>query len=304
MPRPLSTYGVFLAALLLLATFTACHYGGGAEERGLQESAAAGERARPMAKRVAAPAYSLVAQDAMAEPAPAPPAPEGGRMVVKTASLDLEIEDYDDWIGLVQAKVEGYEGYIVDSSTRQARGNARRGHVQLRVPQGRFPAMLGELRDSARKVEGQQQGGEDVTEEFYDVEARLENNRRTERRFREILLDAKKVEDILAVERELARVRQTIERLEGRRRFLQDRVALATVTVNWHEPYPAVSTPGGDGFWSIVGEGFGRGLRDFAYTMRGVIAFAIGSVPLVAFIGFLGWLLLRWVRWRRGRSFL
>ena len=218
--------------------------------------------------------------------------------------MDLEVEEYDAWMAQVQAKVESYKGYIVDSSTRQARGNARRGHVQLRVPQDRFVEMLGQLRASALKVEGQQQGGEDVTEEFFDVEARLENNRRTERRFREILLDAKKVEDILAVERELARVRQTIERLEGRRRFLRDRVALATVTVNWHEPYPAVSTPAGDGFWSIVGAGFGHGFRDFAYTMRGVIAFAIGSVPLVAFVGALAWVLLRWVRWRRGRSFL
>ena len=147
-------------------------------------------------------------------------------------------------------------------------------------------------------------GGEDVTEEFFDLEMRLENNKRTERRFREILRDAKKVEDILAVERELSRLRQTIERLEGRRRFLKDRVDLATVRVNWHETYPVVSNPRGDGFWSIVGAGFGRGLRDFAYMLRGIITFAIGSLPLVVFLGVLIWVGVCWVRWRRGRKLL
>lgn len=300
------------AVLCLLMGLTACRFpaaGGtdGTEEADLAYGAAppAPSMAMAMAKR-AAPDVGVVREAAAmtlpaADDAPTPTAP-GERMVIKTASLDLEIDDYDAWMPQVRQQVESYGGYIVEASTRRARQDARRGHLSLRVPQDRFLQLLTDLQASARKVEGQQQGGDDITEEFFDVSARLENNRRTERRFREILQSAKKIEDVLAVERELARVRQTIEHLEGRQRYLKDRVDLATVRVNWHEPYPLAATPQGRGFWSIVFEGFEEGLRGFAHMLNAVIVFVIAGLPIFGFIAVVLWAAVRLVRWRQSRS--
>ena len=141
-----------------------------------------------------------------------------------------------------------------------------------------------------------------MPEEFFDLEARLGNQKRTEKRFQEILGVAKTVEEILDVERELSRVREQIERLEGRRRYLKDRVDLSTVSVEWHEPYPLGSGDEGQSFWGMIAEGFERGLEGFAEVLQGLITFVIAALPVVGFLWLVGWAVLRLIRWRRSRT--
>ena len=250
----------------------------------------------------AAKAAGMLASDAAAETAPPPTAPAQRRMIIKTANLALEIESYDPWMTLVKERVEHFDGFIISSSTRQVYKNARRGKLTLRVPQPRFEELLEVLKASAVKVSGENISGRDVSEEFFDLEARLANQKRTEKRFQEILKSAKTVEDILAVERELSRVREQIERMEGRRRFLQDRVSLSTIDVDWHEPYPLGGGSQGKTLWDKIAEGFERGFEGFADVLQSLITFVISTIPVAIFLALLIWALQRLRRWWRGRA--
>jgi hypothetical protein len=250
----------------------------------------------------AAKAVGMLAGEAGAETAPSPPATTQRRMIIKTADLALEIESYDPWMTLVKERVEHFDGFIVSSSSRQAYENARKGELTLRVPQPRFEELLGVLKASAVKVNGEKVSGRDVSEEFFDLEARLANQKRTEKRFQEILKSAATVEDILAVERELSRVREQIERMEGRRRFLQDRVNLSTVNIDWHEPYPLGGGNQGQTLWGKIAEGFKRGIEGFADVLQGLITFVISALPVAAFLALLIWSLKRLRCWWRSRT--
>ena len=250
---------------------------------------------------------ALMARDVSVRPHP--PAAEMAtgereRMVIKTAQLGLEIADYEQWMPEVRQLVQQCGGYIVNASTEQVYENARRGTLVMRIPRTHFDSILVVLKAGARKQESEGLGGQDITEEFYDLKMRLENKEKTEKRFREILQSAEKVEDVLAVERELSRLREEIERLEGRKRYLKDRVRLGTITVNWHEPYPLGVGGQGTGFWQTIGKGFADGIKGFARVLRGLIALVIAVVPIVVFLSLIVWGTVRLVRWKRRNAML
>ncbi|NKB70724.1 MAG: DUF4349 domain-containing protein [Candidatus Latescibacteria bacterium] len=232
--------------------------------------------------------------------APAPVPVPSKRMIIQRGQLKLEVEAADAWIEQVTQLVEAHEGFIAQSSKEENRQKVQRGQVVLRVPAAAFETVLESLKGKAVKVESEERNGEDITEQFYDLDVRLSNQKHTERRFLAILQKADKVEDILRVERELSRVREAIEQMEGRKRFWLDRVSLATLTVSWHEPYPLVGGQPGAGFWGIVGEGFERGFRALSRGMRDLITFAIGGLPVFILLGLAGWGIVRWWRKRRG----
>jgi hypothetical protein len=120
---------------------------------------------------------------------------------------------------------------------------------------------------------------EDVGEEFVDVSARLANARRLEDRIVVLLATRTgKLEDVIAAERELARVREEIERYEGRLRFLRNRVALSTLAVTVHEPYPVVGGPG----VGPIAESFKQMWRNFVLFIAWLIASLGWLIPLSA----------------------
>ena len=230
-----------------------------------------------------------------AEPVPVP----SERLVIRRAELQVEVEAAESWMRQVEQLVESHDGFIAQSSKEEDRQEVQRGRVVLRVPAAAFKVVLDGLKGHAVKVESEEHSGEDITEQFYDLEVRLANQKYTEKRFLAILQKADKVDDVLRVERELSRVRGNIEQMEGRKRFWQDRVSLATVAVAWHEPYPLVGGQPGLGFWGIVGEGFERGFRALSRGMRDLIAFAIGGLPVFILLGLAAWGVWRWRRQRR-----
>ena len=222
--------------------------------------------------------------------------PGAERKVIKSAGLDLEIEDHQVWLGYAGELIQQYGGYIVDSSVQQAYENVKRGRLTGRVPQQKLDDAIEKFKKRASKIEREQRSGQDVTEEYIDLTMRLNNKCKTEKRLREILQTANRVEDVLAVERELSRLRGEIERLEGRQRFLDNRVELASISINWHEPYPLGSGAHGKRFWEIVGQGFPKGVRGLAQALQGVIVLIIGLGPVVIGLGIVFWLLWRWIK--------
>jgi hypothetical protein len=137
---------------------------------------------------------------------------------------------------------------------------------------------------------------QDVGEEYVDITARVENARRLESRLIELLANRTgRLQDVLSVERELARVREEIERYEGRLRYLRTRVATSTLTIAVHERAPLIVPVAGDGPITVA---LRQAWRNFVAFIATLIASLGVLVPLGA-LAFAGWLVVRrWVPWR------
>jgi hypothetical protein len=171
---------------------------------------------------------------------------------------------------------------VADASVQSGRKQVRSATLELKVPASRFDELTGLLEPLGR-LQFVNVGAEDVSEEFVDLTARVANGRRLEERLIELLRTRTgKLQDVLTVERELARVREEIERMEGRMRFLKSSAQLSTLSVNLFEPPPLVATHPGH---SVIAEAFKAAWRNFI----GVMAGAIASLGFVAPVVILGW---------------
>ncbi len=156
-----------------------------------------------------------------------------GRKVIKTAELDVEVENLDDAQKQVVAMVDRLGGFI-SSLTVSDYTTSRVSEIVARVPSEHFREVYDAVK-ALGKVERDHIGGQDVTEEFMDLERRIANKQAEEERVREMFKQATTVEDLLKVEQRLSEVRMEIEGYQGRLRFLKDQVKYSTLTITLTE---------------------------------------------------------------------
>lgn len=157
------------------------------------------------------------------------------RKIIYTATLNLVVEDFTPIPSKVGELAKRFDGYIAGSEISGLAGSRRYGSWKIRVPVGRYDKFL----DAARRLGELHSEGcdsKDVSDEFYDLTSRIRNKKREESRLLALLEDATgKLEEILAVERELSRVRGEIERMEGRMHVLNDLTSMTTVNLSVEE---------------------------------------------------------------------
>jgi len=217
------------------------------------------------------------------------------RMIIRTGTAMVQVDKLEPAIARVQQMAQQAGGYVANTSVQTGSQNVREATLELKVPADHWDAVVAGLRPLG-KLESQTTSTEDVGEEYVDVSARVANARRLEQRLVELLATRTgKLEDVLAVERELARVREEIERFEGRLRYLRTRVGMSTLTVRLHEPMPVIGgRPGGN---PIV-DAFRQAWDNFIVFIAGFIAMLGWLLPLAVVVGALVWLYRRFVRWR------
>jgi len=224
-----------------------------------------------------------------------PPAPESGDevtfaeldttemtkdlMVVKTADVSYEVEDVDKATDEVVTVVSKYNAFILDSHKYKDEYGFNYSTVTVRIKPEYFEKAIKDLHEGVEgELTNEQITGEDVTAEYVDLKARLDNKLEVQRRFNEYLdTQTQSLNDIITVERELERIGEDVERLKGELRYLENRVALSTITVNVQEP-SAPTIPGGKRtFWEDIKWAF--------RVMFGVIVFLIQAfIILLPFI--------------------
>ena len=224
------------------------------------------------------------------------------RKIIRNAELTLQTDQPDEGLRRITAAAEARGGFVVTSEATQRGANAGRNvKVIARVPSAQFNEFLAEVRQNGARVLSERITGQDVTEEFIDLEARLRVQKETETRYLEFLKQAKSVTDALTVQAELAKVRTVIEQIEGRKRFLESQSSLSTITVNLEsETSTVVSSP--RGFWYDVKKAFGEGLDAAATLILFLIRFVIVLLPVTLLVFLPLGLLLRWLVRRRKRS--
>jgi hypothetical protein len=311
------------ALLLLLATLTfACsarREQPAAEQPAPREEEPLAEVEVEVAKEaVAAPEEAEVAaappaeedQSVGREPAAAGPVPDfepqtDQRLIIKDATLDLEVEDTDRAIDGVTRVAGDLQGYII--SHRVWYDNQYKfATVTIAVPVQEFERALSRLRDLATRVLDETASGEDVTDQYVDLQSRLRNLEATRDRIRSFLDRADTIEELLEVNQQLSEMEDQIEQVRGRINFLRDRAAFSTITTNLNPilptptptltPTPAptatpTATPTPD-VWR-PGE-TARQARDVLFTVSQALAelliwFTIVCVPFILLFAALFW---------------
>jgi hypothetical protein len=184
------------------------------------------------------PGTMLVAQNnrAFASRGPA----QGGaqkiqRQIIQTASINLVVDEFAGVPAKVASLVTKYNGFVANSNMQGSSGSPRSGQWTIRIPVFEYDAFL-TASEALGQISSQSTKTKEVTAEYYDLKARINNKLAEEKRLLEHLQkNTGKLDDILKVEREISRVRGEVELFEGRLRVLSDLTSLSTVTLNIKE---------------------------------------------------------------------
>ena len=218
-----------------------------------------------------------------------------GSLLVRTGEASLQVDSLEIGIARVREVARRINAVIANTSMEGGKDQTRAASLELRIPSARFDEAVNGL-SPIGKVESLSVTVQDVGEEYVDVAARVANARRLEQRLVELLAHRTgKLADVLSVERELARVREQIERYEGRLRYLRNGASVSTLSVSIHEPYPIVADRPGT---HPMRDAFVQAWRNVIGVTAGIIS-ALGVViPLGVVIGILIFVGRRWARSR------
>ena len=213
------------------------------------------------------------------------------RMIVREGDMSLVVEDITQARDDITQLAESFDGYVV-SSQISGEEEEMRGWISIRVPDEKFEPALAELRDLAVRVKSESTSSRDVTEEYTDLQARLNNAEATEKQYLALLEKATDVEDILKIYESMSQVRQQIEQIKGQMQYLERTASMSLIRVEL-EPQ-ATAKP-------LVGAGWSA-LEVLKSAVRGIIIFGqwlgIIAIWLIVFIPVWG-TVIGIIYWRR-----
>ena len=166
------------------------------------------------------------------------------RMIIKNADIRLMVKDTDIAIDRATQVIADAGGYIVSSRVwyQDYYGNSLKyATVTIGIPVDEFERALVKLRDLAVRVVDEVASGDDVTEQYVDLQSQLTNLEATRARIQEFLKDTKTVEEALRINQELANIEAQIEQIKGRMNYLNDRSAFSTITINFEPEFPVLT---------------------------------------------------------------
>lgn len=153
--------------------------------------------------------------------------------IIKTARLVYETKDVDATHAKVLQLATQYKGFVQSDNSGKGYNRISR-NMMVRVPTERFMDFINGISEGVSYFDQKDISRQDVSEEFVDLEARLKAKRELENRYLELLKQAKTVKEMLEIERELSTIREEIEAKQGRLQFLQNRVSMSTITLEFY----------------------------------------------------------------------
>jgi hypothetical protein len=212
------------------------------------------------------------------------------RKLIKNGTLVFKVNDVKEAKKQIDKLVKEINGY--PSTETQTNYDERlQYNLTVRVPANSFDEFINNVLKLADKVESKNITTEDVTEQFIDTEARLKTKKELEIRFREILKQAKTVEEILSIESQLSNVRTEIESAEGKLNYLKSQISMSTLTITYYE---------------VIGTDFGFGSK-FGQSLRqgwdNLLLFLIGLTSIWPFVVAIGGGVFWFWRRRKNKKF-
>lgn len=197
------------------------------------------------------------------------------RKIIKEGEITFETKDVNKTETLIAKTVQQINGYISKDEILDFSDKFEH-RLTIRIPSDKFDFFLSKISESAEKLDSKNINVLDVTEEYIDVEARVKTKKELENRYQELLKQARNVNEVLSIEKELAKQREEIESVEGRFRFLKDRISFSTLTVTYYQ-----RTDSTFGFGSKFGQAIKNGwylLLQFCIAFTNFWAFIIVGV--------------------------
>jgi hypothetical protein len=155
----------------------------------------------------------------------------GQRLVIRNASLTLVVPDSGEAVDRISALAAQMDGFVVTSQSSRVKDQPTYGSITIRVPAARLEEALKQIEALGSEVRNRTIGGQDVTEEYTDLESRLRNLEAAETQLQAIMERAGRIEDVLNVHRQLVETRDQIEQVKGRMQYLEQSAAMSSITV-------------------------------------------------------------------------
>ncbi len=229
-----------------------------------------------------------------AAPVPAPTMAAGAgsptvidTKIIKTAYITIEVKDVPGSVDALKSLVASKGGYLSSSSVSEGYNKRLSGTVVLRIPQSEFDATLTGVK-AIGTVKSVSTQGEDVTEEYVDVQAQITSYRNQLAQYNEIMKKAVKVSDVIEIQQQIDSVQTNLNRLEGRLKYLNSRIDLSTITVTLQEPEP-IGGESGPSFITAINEG----IAGFVGSIYWMIVVVLSLLPFVI-LGAIGYGIYRW----------
>lgn len=212
--------------------------------------------------------------------------------IIKTADITIEVKDVTGSVDQLKALVTANGGYLSSSNIQTDYNNQLSGTVVLRIPAAQFDTTLDGVK-AIGTVKSVSTQGEDVTEEYVDLQAQQTSYRNQLAQYNEIMKKAVNVSDVIEVQQQIDQIQTQLDRLEGRLKYLDNRLDLSTITVTLQEPEP-VGGESGHNFITTINEG----IDGFLGMIDAIIILLFTLLPLII-LGVIGYGIYRW---RKGKQ--
>ncbi|KYC45796.1 MAG: hypothetical protein APG12_00776 [Candidatus Methanofastidiosum methylothiophilum] len=211
------------------------------------------------------------------------------RKVVKNGNANIEVENFDYSIAKIKELTSNFGGFVTNSNMWISGSDTKSGNITVKIPENKFEE-FGDSLNQIGMIKSKDTSAYDVTEEYVDLQARLKNLRNQEKRYNELLIMAKDVQDVLAIEVQLGRIRGEIESYEGRIKYLDNTTSFGTFYINIYEPQKVVHK------WGIK-NAFDRAIDAFILSIAGIIILGGFFIPILILIGVV-YLIVKYVKKR------
>ncbi|MFS8652103.1 MAG: DUF4349 domain-containing protein [Caldibacillus sp.] len=205
--------------------------------------------------------------------------------IIYTADIHLRVKNLQKTMNEITGEVQRLGGYIVHSNTYTTHDDLQQGEVTVRVPQEHFTSFIADVEKMDGEVLSRNVQGQDVTEEYVDLESRLKSLRAQEERLLQFMEQAENTEDLLKISKDLTDVQEKIDSLTGRLRYLENRVEMATVTVRIEERNVEISGLDKDlNTWEKTVDQFKRSIDWLIQGFSWLIILVVGNLPIIALL--------------------
>ena len=210
------------------------------------------------------------------------------RKIIKQGDIRFKTADVNKTKTLIQQTVQELNGYLSNDNAYDYSDRFEH-KLTIRVPADKFDLLLNNISESVVKLDRKKIDVLDVTEEFIDMEARIKTKKELHGRYTELLKLATKVEEILSIEKESGNLQSEIESVEGRMRYLKDKIAYSTLTVAYYQ-----ETTFEFGFPSKFTDGIINGWNMFLWFIIGLSHLWVFLLMMVVSVCL--------IRWRRKKE--
>ena len=159
---------------------------------------------------------------------------ETSRKLIRTADLTFKTNDLGSTRQRINASVKKNNAWI-SSETETTSGRTISRNITIRVPSENLDLLIGEINEGIESVDYLNISSNDVTEEYLDAETRLRNRKALETRYLELLSKASSMSEVLQIENQINQLRTEVESIEGRMKYLSDRIAYSTLNLSYYK---------------------------------------------------------------------